>query len=52
MTDEHIAGDFADVLEEAQIVRVVLNPRYFEVTINICAVCVAISQVFKVELAV
>lgn len=52
MTDKHVAGDFTNVLQEAEVIRVVLNPSDFEVPVDICAVRVAIPQVLVVELAV
>jgi hypothetical protein len=52
VTDENVAGDLTDVLKEAQVVRLVLNPGDFEVSIDIGAVVVAFLEVFVVELAV
>lgn len=43
---------FTNVLQKAQVVRVVLDPSYLEVAINVCAVRVSISQVLVVEFAV
>ena len=43
--DEHVARHLADVLQEAEVLIVILQPREFEVAVDVRAVRVPIPQV-------
>ena len=50
--DEDVAGDLSDVLEEAEVEVLILEPSEFEVAVHIGAVGVSVPQVPVVVLAV
>lgn len=45
MTDEDVAGDLADVLQEAEIELVVLQPRDLQVAVDVRTVGVPVSKI-------
>ena len=50
--DQDVAGDLADVLQEAQVQVLVLQPRQLQVAVDVGAVGVAVAEVAVVVLAV
>ena len=50
--DEDVAGDLSDVLEEAEVEVLILEPSELEVAVHIGAVGVSVPQVPVVVLAV
>ena len=50
--DEDVAGDLSDVLEEAEVEALVLEPGELQVAVHVSAVCVSIPQVPIVMLPV
>lgn len=49
MAYQHITGNFLNVFQESQVIRRILNPRYFQIPINMGAVDVSIFQVFVMK---
>ena len=52
MADQHVAGHLANVLQEAEVKGLVLQPGQLEVAVDVGAVGVAVAQVVVVVLAI
>lgn len=52
VADQHVAGHLANVLQEAQVKGLVLQPGQLEVAVDVGAVGVAVAQVVVVVLAI
>ena len=45
MTDKNVTGNFANILQETKVGGIILDPRDLQVTIDISAIRVPISEV-------